>query len=47
MIIPSNVDIENHTADFMCTVHGGNVSGLNLNTDATYEANGEAIKVDG
>jgi hypothetical protein len=36
MIRPSNINIANHTADFKCDQHGGSVSGLNLNTEATY-----------
>ena len=48
MIIPTNINSENHTADFRCDVHGGSVTALNLNTDAEYVgANNEVIKVSG
>lgn len=47
MIRPSNINIEEHTADFACDVHGGSVIALNLNTDATYSENNEAVIVAG
>ena len=37
MIRPRNIDIESHTADFKCDTHGGEVTGLNVNTNMTYD----------
>lgn len=36
MINPSDVNIENHTASFTCSAHGGSVTDLNLNTSTSY-----------
>ena len=47
MIRPSNINIENHTANFKCDVHNGFVVGLNLNTDATYDEDESVILVSG
>ncbi len=47
MIDVSNINIENHTADFKCSVHGGSVIGLNLNIDASYDIDESIIYVNG
>lgn len=47
MIRPSNIDIENHTADFKCDKHGGSVSSLNLNTNTSYNSNSSLIIIQG
>ena len=47
MIRPSNIDIENHTADFKCDEHGGTVTALNLNTQTEYTEDSSCIVVEG
>lgn len=47
MIRPSNVNIENHTANFKCDEHLGEVSGINVNTQLTYTSNNRGIEVSG
>jgi hypothetical protein len=47
MIRPSNIDKNNHTADFACDIHGGTVVGANLNTQCPYSEDNSAISVVG
>jgi len=47
MIRPSNINAEEHTADFKCDVHGGTVTGLNLNTNTTYNDDASGIVIQG
>ncbi len=47
MIRPSEIDKIAHTADFRCDSHGGSVTALDLNTDASYGENNETIIVNG
>lgn len=47
MILPSNIDKDNHTADFSCDKHGGVCTGVNLNTQCPYSSDGETISVSG
>lgn len=46
MIRPSNIDIENHTADFRCDEHDAYVIGLNVNSALIYDDAGN-IKIFG
>jgi hypothetical protein len=47
MIRPSNIDKDNHTADFVCDIHGGVVTGVDLNTQCTYSEDNTTIVVAG
>jgi hypothetical protein len=47
MIRPSNIDKDNHTADFACDAHGGVATGINLNTQCPYSDNNVSIVVAG
>lgn len=47
MIKVSNINNDAHTADFTCLQHGGSVTGLNLNTNATYTTDNECVAVNG
>jgi len=47
MIRPLNIDSENHTADFVCSLHGGSVTGLNLNTNTSYDEDETVIIIQG
>ena len=46
MIRPSNIDIDNHTADFKCDVHDSSITGLNVNSSLVYDDAGN-IKITG
>ncbi len=41
----TNINLETHTADFKCDLHGGIISGLNLNTTAEYIEADTTIKI--
>jgi len=47
MIRPSNINTEAHTADFKCDEHGGSVTGLNLNTNTSYNEDESVIVIQG
>lgn len=47
MIRPSNINSENHTADFKCDIHGGAVAGLNLNTNTNYSGDSSSVIITG
>jgi len=47
MIRPRNINIGAHTADFKCDKHDASITGLNVNTNASYEDGTNLICVKG